>query len=141
MKSKKKKKKKKKSSPLLITFPTSILHFQFSTFPFTFPLFNFPSFLLNFQPLFPFSLASFFPDRSAKISCQTSLGALCPLPPPPACYATASNTVPEEFKSARVRPLLEKNSWSDVGNYRPVSILCVSSKILEKAVFTHVDSY
>ena len=52
-----------------------------------------------------------------------------------------SNTVPEEFKSAHVRPLFKKNSRSDVGNYRPVSILCVSSKILEKAVFTKVDSY
>ena len=53
-----------------------------------------------------------------------------------------SNTVPEEvFKSARVRPLFKKNSRSDVGYYRPVSILCVSSKILEKAVFTQVDLY
>ena len=52
-----------------------------------------------------------------------------------------TSTVPEEFKSARVRPLFKKNSRSDVGNYRPVSILCVSSKILEKAVFTQVDSY
>ena len=52
-----------------------------------------------------------------------------------------TSTVPEEFKSARVRPLFKKNSRSDVGNYRPVSILCISSKILEKAVFTQVDSY
>ena len=52
-----------------------------------------------------------------------------------------TNTVPEEFKCARVRPLFKKNSRSDVGNYRPVSILCIASKILEKAVFVQVDSY
>ena len=52
-----------------------------------------------------------------------------------------SGTVPEELKSARVRPLFKKNSRSDVGNYRPVSILCIVSTILEKADFVQVDTY
>lgn len=52
-----------------------------------------------------------------------------------------TNTVPTDFKSARVRPLFKKNSRLDVGNYRPVSILCVVSKLLEKAVYHQLESY
>ena len=85
-KEKEKKKKKKRSSPLFITFPTSIPIFHL-------PFYNFPSFSFfssQFSPLFPFLLASFFPIRQQKFPGQKSLGALCPLPPPPpACYATA----------------------------------------------------
>ena len=40
-----------------------------------------------------------------------------------------------------VKPLFKKNSRLDVGNYRPVSILSVLSKILERAVFTQLDSF
>ena len=36
--------------------------------------------------------------------------------------------VPDELKSARVKPLLKKTCRSEVGNCRPVSILCVVSK-------------
>ena len=49
--------------------------------------------------------------------------------------------VPEEFKKARVKPLYKKNSTLDVGNYRPVSILCVVSKILERAVYVQLESF
>ena len=52
-----------------------------------------------------------------------------------------TSTVPTEFKLARVRPLYKKNSRSEVGNYRPVSILCVASKILEKAVYSQLETY
>ena len=40
--------------------------------------------------------------------------------------------VPTDMKFARVKPLFKKNSRSDVGNYKPVSILSIVSKILEK---------
>ena len=52
-----------------------------------------------------------------------------------------TSTVPTEFKLARVRPLYKKNSRSEVGNYRPVSILCVTSKLLEKAVYSQLETY
>ena len=45
------------------------------------------------------------------------------------------------MKFARVKPLFKKNSRSDVGNYRPVSILSVVSKILEKAVYKQLEMY
>ena len=52
-----------------------------------------------------------------------------------------SNSVPTDMKFARVRPLFKKNSRSDVGNYRPVSILSVVSKILELAVYNQLEEY
>ena len=47
----------------------------------------------------------------------------------------SSASVPNDFKSAQVKPLFKKNERSEVGNYRPVSILSVSSKILERAIY------
>ena len=52
-----------------------------------------------------------------------------------------SNTVPDELKAARVTPLHKKNSKLDVGNYRPISILCTMSKILEKSVHCQIIKY
>ena len=40
-------------------------------------------------------------------------------------------TFPRDMKQAKVIPLYKKGIKSDPGNYRPVSILCVTSKILE----------
>ncbi len=45
------------------------------------------------------------------------------------------------MKRARVKPLFKKNSRSEVGNYRPVSILCIVSKILEKAVYSQLEKF
>ena len=47
-------------------------------------------------------------------------------------------TVPDDMKVARVKPLYKKNSSLEAGNYRPVSILSVVSKILEKSVYTQL---
>lgn len=52
-----------------------------------------------------------------------------------------SGIVPDELKSARVKPLFKKNSRTEVGNYRPVSILCIISKLLEKSVYKQLESY
>jgi hypothetical protein len=49
--------------------------------------------------------------------------------------------VPDELKSARVKPLFKKNCRSEVGNYRPVSILCIVSKILERAVYNQLEVF
>ena len=40
-----------------------------------------------------------------------------------------------------VKPLYKKNSRLEVGNYRPVSILCIVSKILERAVYIQIQEY
>ena len=51
------------------------------------------------------------------------------------------NTVPSEMKLARVKPLYKKNSNLEVGNYRPVSILRIVSKILERAVYVQLEIF
>ena len=45
-----------------------------------------------------------------------------------------TEVVPDGFKNARVRPLFKKGSRLDPGNVRPVSILPILSKVLERAI-------
>ena len=52
-----------------------------------------------------------------------------------------TETVPDVFKSAKVTPLFKKGSKLETGNYRPVSILPVLSKILERAVNHQLTEY
>ena len=63
----------------------------------------------------------------------------------PLCHvinmSLTSGVVPAGMKDARVTPLFKKGSRLDCGNYRPVSILNVLSKILERAVHGQLVSY
>ena len=52
-----------------------------------------------------------------------------------------TETVPSGFKQAKVVPLFKKGSRLDPGNYRPVSVLSVLSKILERAVDFQLKEY
>ena len=52
-----------------------------------------------------------------------------------------TDTVPNLFKYAIVKPIHKKDSRLEVENYRPISILCILSKILERAVYNQVDQY
>ena len=45
------------------------------------------------------------------------------------------------WKHAKVIPLHKKKSEDDVNNYRPISILPIASKILEKYVTVHLYGY
>ena len=49
--------------------------------------------------------------------------------------------MPDDLKSAKIIPLYKKKSRLILGNYRPISILCCISKILEKCVFTQLNNY
>ena len=53
----------------------------------------------------------------------------------------SSSTVPTDFKMAKVKPLYKKNKKTDVGNYRPISILNIVSKILEKAIYNQLENH
>ena len=55
----------------------------------------------------------------------------------------ASGIFPQCFKSALVTPILKKRclGHNDLNNYRPVSNLCLITKILEKLVLSQVSSY
>ena len=52
-----------------------------------------------------------------------------------------SETVPSDFKNAKVIPLFKKGSKLEPGNYRPVSILPVLSKVLERAVNSQLTTF
>ena len=51
------------------------------------------------------------------------------------------NIFPNAWKIAKVVPLHKKNEKTDPKNYRPVALLSVLSKILEKAVFLQIMDY
>ena len=42
--------------------------------------------------------------------------------------------VPERFKLARVLPVFKKGSQASLNNYRPISLLSIFNKLLEKMV-------
>ena len=48
---------------------------------------------------------------------------------------------PQDWKNAYVIPLFKKGDFNDVNNFRPISILPVLSKILEKIVFNQLLSF
>ena len=54
-----------------------------------------------------------------------------------------TSTFPQNFKEAHVRPLLKKTSLSknELKNYRPLSNLSFSSKILEKVVANRLQTH
>ena len=51
------------------------------------------------------------------------------------------NEFPDELKFAKIKPLHKKNKKTEVENYRPVSMLCIISKILERAVHMKFEKY
>lgn len=53
----------------------------------------------------------------------------------------AEGSIPAEWKHATVTPIFKSGSRTDPSNYRPVSVLPVFSKILERAVHRTVYAY
>ena len=49
--------------------------------------------------------------------------------------------VPDELKMAIVKPLFKKHDRLKPENYRPVSILSIVSKVLEKAVYKQLENF
>ena len=52
-----------------------------------------------------------------------------------------TSDIPIDFKTAKVVPLYKKGNKNEEGNYRPVSILPVVSKIFERVVYNQVCTY
>ena len=55
-------------------------------------------------------------------------------------FQTSINTatVPNDWKQANVVPVYKKGEKTSVNNYRPISLLSVVSKILERCVYNHI---
>ena len=51
------------------------------------------------------------------------------------------NVFPQKFKNAKVIPIHKSGTTKDVNNYRPISLLPVLSKILERHIHTHITDY
>jgi hypothetical protein len=48
---------------------------------------------------------------------------------------------PDDWKKAKVTPIYKSGNKSDVGNYRPISVLPIVSKIIERAVHDQLYKY
>ena len=53
----------------------------------------------------------------------------------------ATGVVPMSFKLARVIPIFKKGSQTCVSNYRPISLLSIFNKLLEKLMYKRLISY
>ena len=53
----------------------------------------------------------------------------------------SSNSFPDSWKIAKVSPLFKEGSLFDRSNYRPISVLPIISKILERHVHTSFYSF
>ena len=49
--------------------------------------------------------------------------------------------VPDKFKMARVIPIFKKGSQTSLNNYRPISLLSVFNKLLEKLMYKRVIDF
>ena len=56
-------------------------------------------------------------------------------------YSFSNGIFPDMMKLAKVIPLYKKNSPEDPSNYRPISLLSVSSKITEKLMHTRLYNF
>jgi len=56
-------------------------------------------------------------------------------------FSLTSGQVPSDWKKARVSAIHKKGSKQDAGNYRPISVLPVVSKIMERVVHQQLCAY
>jgi retron-type reverse transcriptase len=49
-----------------------------------------------------------------------------------------SGVFPDEWKAAKVKPLQKKGDRHDIHNYRPISIILVFAKLLERVMFNRL---
>ena len=55
------------------------------------------------------------------------------------CIQTCS--MPDEWKIHKIIPIPKNNNRSDVQNYRPISLLCVLSKVLESIIYDKIADF
>ena len=56
-------------------------------------------------------------------------------------FSFSSGCVPDHFKLANVIPIHKKDSVTSMNNYRPISLLYIFNKILEKLMYKRLISF
>ena len=51
------------------------------------------------------------------------------------------NIFPSQWKIANVVPVFKKNDPQKVNNYRPISLLCIISKVFEKCIYKYLHNF
>ena len=54
------------------------------------------------------------------------------------CLSLSQSYIPAEWRLHLIKPIFKSGERCLVQNYRPISLLCVSSKVLEKIIFNHI---
>ena len=75
--------------------------------------------------------------RMLKIAAPIIAPSLCKL----MNCSIRAGVFPQRWKTAKVRPLFKSGDRSDVNNYRPISVLPVISKLLERHVHSAFYAY
>ena len=57
------------------------------------------------------------------------------------CLSICQSYIPQEWRRHLVKPIHKSGDKSLVHNYRPISLLCVTSKVLERIIFNHILSF
>ena len=52
-----------------------------------------------------------------------------------------TGVVPDDLKSAHVVPLFKKSDKTEIGHYRPVPILNIVSKVLERVIYDQFEGF
>ena len=53
----------------------------------------------------------------------------------------STGVFPDKLKNVKITPIFKKNNIQHIENYRPISVLSVFSKIIEKDVYSQLHSY
>ena len=75
--------------------------------------------------------------RALKLAGTTLAPSLCGL----FNQSITSATLPREWKSANVTPVHKGGDETNMNNYRPISVLPIVAKILERIVFNQLYDY
>ena len=57
------------------------------------------------------------------------------------CLSLSQHYIPVEWRTHMVRPIFKSGDRNSVKNYRPISLLCVTSKFLERIVYNHIIDF
>ena len=57
------------------------------------------------------------------------------------CVSLSQQVIPIEWKYHSVTPLYKSGDRSSVKNYRPISLLCITSKVLQFIIFHHIYGF